>query len=426
MREKRTIAGSPEVAKEYPMTYRVEDSDANTDPGDAAVLAFLITVKPAEASGGGPPDDPDQVAVPANLTAVSGDQAVTLSWDAPPASAGITSHEYRYKANQDYPDAWTAIPGSGAGGVNHAGFTVTGLSNDTTYTFQVQALGSRGASGPSNETTAVPAPGICDRTPQVAAKIVEYLDQYGPQLGVTRVSQCGEVTAAHLAAILALDLTNRRPQITALKRGDFAGMTSIKGLYLHGNALTALPAGLFAGLSSLETLALYNNDLEGISAATFEGLPALNSLHLHGNATLGYVADGTFSGLPALTSLHLGNTGLTEFRGGILAGLSSLEELYLWDNEIVELAADHLHGPHGAEGARPASDPLAAFAGGPVRGVVVAGAPRPGAKRVGGRARRGVWRPLVAHRPQAVRQRVGGPAGGRVLWLVESREALPE
>ena len=341
--EARTLAGTPEKAGEYPMTYRVEDSDTNSDPSDAAELMFLLTVATAPGTGGDSPLAPDDVAARANLTAVSGDRVVTLSWQAPPVAADITGYEYRYRTDQDYPDTWTAIPDSGPGRVNHTGFTVAGLTNDTTYTFQVRALGSSGASGPSNEATVVPAPGICDRTPQVAAKIVDYLDQYGPQLGVTRVSECGEVTGAHLAAVLALDLTHRRPPLTELKRGDFAGLTSMTGLYLHSNALTTLPDGVFAGLLSLENLALYNNDLRRVTAATFVGLASLDFLHMQNNA-LGPLADGTFAGLPALTSLHLGDNGLTEFRPGILAGLSSLEKLYLWDNEIVELAADTFTG----------------------------------------------------------------------------------
>ena len=324
--ETRTLAGEPRVAGQYAMTYRVEDEGGSFDE-----LKFAITVEP---EGGGRDTPP---AAPASLTALSGDRSATLSWAAP--EAGITHHEYRFRTRADYPEGWTPIPDSGPGGVNHAGFTATGLTNHTTYMFQVRAVGSSGPSGPSNETTAAPAPGICDRTAQVAGAIVGYLDQFGPQLGVTPVSDCGEVTGVHLAAILALDLTHRQPPLSALQRGDFAGLTSVTGLYLHSNSLTALPDGVFAGLPVLENLALYNNDLERVTAATFVGLPALESLHLQNNA-IDTLADGTFAGLPALSSLHLGNNGLTKLRRGMFSGLASLQELYLWDNEIPELPAD--------------------------------------------------------------------------------------
>ena len=88
--EARTLAGTPEKAGEYPMTYRVEDSDTNSDPSDAAELMFLLTVATAPGTGGDSPLAPDDVAARANLTAVSGDRVVTLSWQAPPVAADIT------------------------------------------------------------------------------------------------------------------------------------------------------------------------------------------------------------------------------------------------------------------------------------------------------------------------------------------------
>lgn len=327
----RALAGTPAVADLYAMTYRVEDEEGSFDE-----LKFAITVEPAGDAGGAPPGS-GLVPAPANLAAVSGDRSATLSWGT--SEAGIMRHEYRSRTGADYAEVWTPIPNSAPGGVNHAGFTVAGLTNGTTYTFQVRAVSASAASGPSNETTAVPAPGICDRTAQVADAIVAYLDRFGPALGVPVVSDCGDVTGTHLAVIPGLDLTHRTPPLTALKRGDFVGLTLMTGLYLHSNALTALPDGVFAGLSSLEALAVYNNDLTGVTAATFVGLPVLDSLHLQNNA-IDTIADGTFAGLPALTSLHLGNNGLTELRRGMFAGLASLEELYLWDNEIPELPAD--------------------------------------------------------------------------------------
>ena len=326
---------------------------------------FAITVEP-EGGGRGTPPGSGQAPAPANLTAVSGDRSATLSWATP--QAGITHHEYRFRTGADYLEGWTPIPNSGPGGVNHAGFTVTGLTNDTTYTFQVRAVGSSDPSGPSNETTAVPAPGICDRTAQVAGAIVGYLDQFGPQFGVTRVSDCGEVI--HLAAILALDLTHRQPPLTALRRGDFAGLTSMAGLYLHSNALVTLPDGVFAGLSSLETLALYNNDLQVVSAATFVGLPVLATLHVQGNA-INAVADGTFAGLPTLTSLHLGDNGLRialrDFlRTGGVGGVVPVGK------RVHRTGRRHVRGPHGTARARRAIRTTEAPPGGAVLGAVVA------------------------------------------------------
>ena len=45
----RTLTGTPEREGVYPMTYRVEDSDANVAAADSATLAFVVTVGPETA-----------------------------------------------------------------------------------------------------------------------------------------------------------------------------------------------------------------------------------------------------------------------------------------------------------------------------------------------------------------------------------------
>ena len=90
---------------------------------------------------------------PTNLSASAGNGSVTLVWDAPASDADITRHEYRYKTGDRYPAHWTPIPNSGAGGANAARYRVTGLTNDTAYTFQVRAVngsieGAEAAKGP--------------------------------------------------------------------------------------------------------------------------------------------------------------------------------------------------------------------------------------------------------------------------------------
>ena len=95
-------------------------------------------------------------------------------------------------------------------------------------------------------TPVVSAPaGICDRTPQVQTAILGVL-----QLQTPSPSTCGEVTEAHLATgITSLYLNGQG--ITALKVGDFDGLTSLTELRLNGNQLTTLPEDIFDGLTSL-------------------------------------------------------------------------------------------------------------------------------------------------------------------------------
>ena len=89
---------------------------------------------------------------------------------------------------------------------------------------------------------------VSDRTPQVRDAIVA---------AVPGVTAAADVTATHLAAIASLNLRNK--DISALKSGDFSGLSSMTSLNLYGNMLSSLPNGIFAGLTSLTSLRLGGN-----------------------------------------------------------------------------------------------------------------------------------------------------------------------
>ena len=106
-------------------------------------------------------------AAPTTFAATPSDAEVTLGWDVP-TEMGITGHEYRRKADGAY-GAWTAIPDSAPSGANEDSFTVTGLTNDTNYTFQLRAVNSVGGGVGSAEVSAMPvaanaAPEFADAT----------------------------------------------------------------------------------------------------------------------------------------------------------------------------------------------------------------------------------------------------------------------
>ena len=101
-------------------------------------------------------------AAPANFTAVSGDGQAALSWSAPQSGSGVTGHEYRYKPDGSYPESWTPIDDSAPGGANVSGFTVTGLTNETAYTFQLRAVNAVGGGGAA-EVTVTPMSEICEQ-----------------------------------------------------------------------------------------------------------------------------------------------------------------------------------------------------------------------------------------------------------------------
>ncbi len=104
------------------------------------------------------PAPPPAPAKPVGFAATAGDTQVTLTWS-DPVDATITKYQVRYKAGTDFPDddatAWGDITGSGASTVSH---TVTGLTNDTGYVFQIRAVNSTGEGAKSDAATATPEP----------------------------------------------------------------------------------------------------------------------------------------------------------------------------------------------------------------------------------------------------------------------------
>ncbi len=92
---------------------------------------------------------------------------------------------------------------------------------------------------------------VTDRTPQVRDEIVA---------AVPGVDAAADVTETHLAAITSLDL--RGASISALKTGDFSGLTGLTNLNLYNNELSSLPDGIFAGLTTLTTLRLGGNTVD--------------------------------------------------------------------------------------------------------------------------------------------------------------------
>ena len=75
------------------------------------------------------------------LAAFADDESAELVWNAPSDTTGIARWQYRYKTTGGYGD-WTDVSGSGA---NTTSARVTGLTNGTGYTFQVQGVNSSDA-----------------------------------------------------------------------------------------------------------------------------------------------------------------------------------------------------------------------------------------------------------------------------------------
>ena len=173
---------------------------------------------------------------------------------------------------------------------------------------------------------------VADRTQQVQDTIVAL---------VPGVDSANDVTAAHLTLITNLNLSDQ--SITALKTGDFDGLSTLRSLSLAKNTLSSLPTDIFAGLSSLNSLDLGSNQLSSLPDGVFSELSSMSRLNLAYNSLAGLSAD-TFSGMSSLTGLDLGSNQLSDLPAGIFSGLSVLNWLSLSSNQLSDLPAGIFSG----------------------------------------------------------------------------------
>ena len=86
----------------------------------------------------------------ANFTATAGNAQVTLGWDAPPAGELVINHNYRINSG----GSWGEWSNDFVSTNSHV---VTGLTNGTTYSFQVRANNNQGNGPDSDTVTATPS-----------------------------------------------------------------------------------------------------------------------------------------------------------------------------------------------------------------------------------------------------------------------------
>ena len=142
-----TVSISPVSAGSATITVTASDGSLT------ATQTIAVTVEP--------PTAPTAPTAP-TVAATEGNAQVALSW-ANLNNATITKYQYRQSTNggSSWSPDWTDISGSSASTTSH---TRTGLTNGTTYTFQVRAVNAGGAGAASASVHATPtAPPVpCD------------------------------------------------------------------------------------------------------------------------------------------------------------------------------------------------------------------------------------------------------------------------
>ena len=121
---------------------------------------YTFAVRAVNSAGEGVSSDPWSVTIaaapdrPTALRHLAGDEQVQLSWRYSGSQTSITGFQYQQKTGGDFGDDWTDIIGSTAVTRSHI---VTGLTNDTTYTFRVRAVNVTIGSDTTNEEDATPS-----------------------------------------------------------------------------------------------------------------------------------------------------------------------------------------------------------------------------------------------------------------------------
>ena len=275
---------------------------------------------------------------PVALTVVTGSAQVGLIWETP-SGPFIESYEVRHRTADGTYGAWTAIAGSSASTTTHR---VSGLTNGTTYAFQIRA---RNGAGPGARARVFGTPQAADTVPTFGSATVGdqvwianvittrtlpeaaggdgvltyHLTPSTPPAGMTftastrtlsgtPTTSAGKVAYTWTAtdadgddAVLAFGITVA-PAFSARSSGagcEFVSalsdtamcsdvlpesqVLSLQLAELNEINLRSLPSDMFSGLTGLRWIFLNGNLLTSLPAGLFDGLGNLELLRLHGN-----------------------------------------------------------------------------------------------------------------------------------------------
>ena len=153
---------APSTAGDETITVTVTDDESET-ASDMVTITVTRAPEPESPEPEPPepePSEPEPPTPPRSLEATAGDQEVLLSWRAPASDGGarIVRYHYRQKAGDGPFGEWRIIRDRGEEShVRTRRHLVTGLTNGTTYTFELRAVNNGFlASPPSEPASATP------------------------------------------------------------------------------------------------------------------------------------------------------------------------------------------------------------------------------------------------------------------------------
>ena len=112
----------------------------------ALVISTLVLSIPGVARAG-------LATAPLSLSGTAGDKQVALIWSAPSSNGGENISDYTIEYSTNLGTSWSTVIRSASTNVS---WTVTGLTNNTTYSLRVSAVNGSGTGPASNVITATP------------------------------------------------------------------------------------------------------------------------------------------------------------------------------------------------------------------------------------------------------------------------------
>ena len=268
--------------------------------------AYNFRVSATNSAGTGTPTSPVNATpattpgVPTSLGATAGSTQVTLSWSAPSSTGGaaITNHVIERRTGTT--GAWSTVTHSAA--ITGTNYTVTGLTNGTTYNFRVSATNSAGTGAMSNVVSATPAAATAPGAPT----------GLGATPGNTQVTLSWSAPSSNGGAAISNHVVERR-----------TGSTGTWSTVTHSAAIT----GTNYTVTGLTNDTTYNFRVSATNSVSTGAMSNVVSA-TPGRLILPAVTDQTYTVDTAITALTLpvasGGTGTVTYTlvGAVPPGLT--------------------------------------------------------------------------------------------------------